>query len=423
MIRDSSTMDRPAPRGGRLRRRLVLGAVAGIVALAGALSWPSVQRWAGSERSVDRDQIRIATVTRGDLVREVGVQGNVVAAHRPTLVSPARGVVTVEVVPGEVVETGDVMARVESPELESRVAQERSALRSLEADLARQRLLAEQSSLRSDQEIAVLEVELRAAERAVERAERIREEGLINEVEYERAVDDLEVATMRLAAAEKEAGFEEETLAFEVRDRESRLRRQTLVVEDLERRVDELAVRSPVAGLVARVEVADGDTVGEGEPIATVVDLSEFEVEVMVPEAYADEVTPGTPAVVRHDGREWEAAVQRVSPEVQGSRVRAVVTFSGRPPEGLRQNQRLPARLVLDTREDVLKVERGPFVEAGAGRSAYVVEDGLAVRRPVVVGSLSLSEVEIVEGLEEGDRIIVSDTGRLEGAERVLLRH
>ena len=91
-------------------------------------------------------------------------------------------------------------------------------------------------------------------------------------------------------------------------------------------------------------------------------------------------------------------------------------------PPGLKQNQRVSTRLVLETRANVLKVDRGPFVESGGGRLAYVIENGLAVARPIEIGSLSVSEVEIVSGLAAGDRIIVSDTARFEGAETVLLR-
>ncbi len=100
----------------------------------------------------------------------------------------------------------------------------------------------------------------------------------------------------------------------------------------------------------------------------------------------------------------------------------AIVVFDGESPAGLKQNQRVSARIVMDTREDVLKVKRGPFLEAGNGRSAYVVEEGVAVLRPIEVGALSVSEIEITAGLEEGDRIIISDPGRFRNAERVLLR-
>lgn len=422
MIRDVSTMDRPVAAAPRLRRRLLL-AGAGVALLAlGALVLPAARRWASAERSVDAARLRFATVSRGDLVREVAVQGSVVAAFRPTLTSPARGVANVEVQPGQVVERGQVLVRVESPEAASRMAQERSALLSAQADLERQRILSRQAALRRQQEVELAGVQLEAARRALERAEKTREMGLINAVELEKAQDDVKVAELRLEAARREAELEAETLQFDLGNRAAQVERQRLVAEELARQVDELAVRSPVAGLVSRVAVDDRDSVTEGQPLVGVVDLSKLEVEVQVPESYAPEIVPGTPAVITFDGREWPGAVVGLSPEVEGNRVRGTVAFVGETPAGLKQNQRLSARLVLETRRDVLKVARGPFLEAAGGRQAWVVDDGVAERRPIEVGSTSIAEIEIASGLAEGDEIVLSDPTPFGDARRVLLR-
>ena len=88
-----------------------------------------------------------------------------------------------------------------------------------------------------------------------------------------------------------------------------------------------------------------------------------------------------------------------MSPEVQQGQVTGRLRFSGEVPQGLRQNQRLSTRIVLESRDDVLKVQRGPFLDSGGGRVAYVVQDDIAVRRPIHTGATSVSEVEILEGL------------------------
>jgi HlyD family secretion protein len=346
----------------------------------------------------------------------------VVAAFRPTLTSPVRGVVRVEVQPGQAVTRGQLLVRVESPEVASRLLQERSALLSAQADLERQRILARQAALRRKQEVGLAEVQLEAARRAMDRAQRTRDEGLLNAVEYEAAQDAVKVAELRLDAARQEAALEAETLEFETRNRASQVERQRLVAEELQRQVDELAVRSPVDGQVARVAVDDRDSVTAGQPLVGVVDLSRLEVEVFVPESYAPEVTPGTPVAITFGGREWEGEVAGLSPEVEGNRVRGVVTFRGATPEGLKQNQRLSARLLLETRPGVLKVARGPFLEATGGRFAWVVEDGVAVRRPIEVGAVSVAEVEVTSGLEVGEEIVLSDPAPFGDAERVLLQ-
>jgi len=421
LMQGSSAMDRPVDKPRWSRQRLSLLAIVVILVGGFALLYPAIRRWATAETSVSLGRIRIGTVSRGDLIRDVSAQGSIIAAFSPTLTSPARGTARVEVHPGEVVERGRILVKVESPEVESRLGQERSTLVSLQADWQRQRILAQQSRIQGEQDIRLLEVELEAANRALDRAERIRREGLLNAVEYEEAQDDVKVTSLKLELSRSKARFDAESREFEISDRASRVERQHLVVEDLQRQVDELAIRSPVAGLVSRVSIKDRDSVTAGQPIVTVVDLSAFEVEVMIPENYSDEISPGVEAVIRYANRDWAGTVKSISPEVEGSRVRTVVEFSGEAPTNLRQNQRVSTRLLLERRANVLKVQRGPFLENGSGRQAYRIEDGIAVLSSIEIGSLSISEVEILSGLEVGDQIIISDTSRFEGAERVLL--
>jgi len=421
LMQGSVTMDRPVERRFWTRRRVVVMTIAAVLIALIVLGYPMLRRWSSAEMSVSMARLRIGSVTHGDLIRDVSAQGNIVAAFSPTLTSPARGTARVDVNPGEVVARGRVLVRVVSPEVESRLGQERSTLESLQADWQRQRILSEQSHIQSEQDIGLLEVELGAAERALTRAELIRKEGLLNAVDFEKAQDDVKVSSLKLELARHKAKLDVGTLEFEVADRASRVERQRLVVRDLERQVDDLSIRSPVDGRVSRVSIKDRDSVTIGQEMVTVVDLSAFEVEVMIPEIYSDELSAGVEAVIRYDNRDWAGAVKSISPEVEGSRVRTVVEFVGEAPEKLKQNQRVSTRLLLEAREGVVKVPRGPFLESGSARQAYVIEDGIAVLTAIEVGSLSVSEVEIVSGLRIGDQIIISDTSRFDGAQRVLL--
>ena len=90
-------------------------------------------------------------------------------------------------------------------------------------------------------------------------------------------------------------------------------------------------------------------------------------------------------------------------------------------PAGLRQNQRVSVRILMDQRDDVLKLERGGFYEAGGGATAYVVQDGVAEQRPITTGAVSVREVEITGGLAEGDQVVISDTEDFGNVPRVLL--
>ena len=93
--------------------------------------------------------------------------------------------------------------------------------------------------------------------------------------------------------------------------------------------------------------------------------------------------------------------------------------FVDKRPDGLRQNQRLAARILIEERPGVLKVERGPFLETGGGNTAYFVTDGIAERRPIRTGAISLDAVEIISGAVPGDRIVVTGADSFGTAERV----
>ena len=195
--------------------------------------------------------------------------------------------------------------------------------------------------------------------------------------------------------------------------------RQRLAVAELERRIAELEVRAPVAGVVGTVAVADRAVVAPNTPLMTVVDLSQLEVELEVPETYADDLGLGMTAEVTIGGTTATGTLASLSPEVVANHVRARVRFTGAQPEGLRQSQRVAARILIEERPGVVMVARGPFVDAHGGRFAYVVSGGIATRRPIRIGATSVTAVEILEGLAPGDRIVIAGSETFEDAATV----
>ena len=423
MIRDTSAIDQVIEKPRGITRRGWILVTIGVVLLAGgAALYPAASRWASADRSVDVSRIRIATVSRGDLDRELGVQGRIVAAVHPTLYSPEEGIVKLLVDAGDPITKGQEVARVDSPELDNRLKQEESSLLSAQADLDKQKIQARQTELENQQAIDLLVVQLHAADRARKRADKTREAGILDLVEYEKAQDDHAIKVLELEHARQKAALEKDNLKVEIRNQQLQMERQRLMVEDVRRQVDELTIRSPVNGLVSRLDLDQQDAVTNGQAILGVVDLSAFEIEIQVPENYSDEIGPGTTAIIKYNSIEYEGLVSRISPEVTGSQVQGSVSFGEQTPEGLKQNQRVSVRLVIDSRPDVLKVARGPFLEDGAGRQAYVLDGNLAILSPIEVGTVSISEVEIVSGLREGDQIIISDMTRFQSAETILIR-
>jgi HlyD family secretion protein len=415
-------MDRPVAATLRPSARTIAIAAAVILLLAGAVAFPSIRRWVRAERSIDGTTVRVARVTRGDLLRDISVQARVVAAQHPTLTSPAQGTVALKTKAGSPIRRGEVLAVIDSVELHSALSQARSLLLATRSELERQKLLSRQALLRDAQQVELMTLRLEAAKRNLQRYETTFREGLSNKTDYEAAQDAVRIAAMELEQSKRELELDRETTTFDVHSREQQVRMQEAAAAELQRKVDELTVRAPFDGIVASVAVEDGNAVGPNQPVLTVVNLSALELEIALPEEYGNETAIGTPASIHYAGRDYEGAVTAISPEVVNSQLAAVVSFRGQTPAGLKQNQRVTTRLVFESKKNVLKAPRGTFLEAGGGRSVYVVDGKLAHRRAIETGATSVGEVEIVRGLREGDVIVISDTTAFQGAQSVLLR-
>jgi HlyD family secretion protein len=413
-IRDTSAQDVVLEKSGRgawLKWLLP----AAVLVVIGVLLVSALSNWLSAEASISSDRIRLATVERGDLVRDLNVQGRVVAAISPTLYSPATGTVTLQVQPGDEVSLGQVLAVVDSPEVRSRFLQEQSSLDRLQAELEREKIQARKAQFNSQQVIDLAQVKLTAAEREMRRADESIKTNAISEIDYERARDELARARVEHAHAVQDSQLEVESLEFEAQTSQLAVDRQRLIVEELGRRVDELSIRSPVTGIVGNVAITQKAVVDENAPLITVVDLSAFEVEVRIPEAYADDLGIGMGAEVQHNFSNYRGELVSLSGEVINNEVTGRIRFDGEPPPGLRQNQRVTVLVMMDELLDVLKLQRGSFADGGSGRVAFVIGDnGLAVKRPVELGVRSISEVQILAGLAEGDRVIISSIAEFE---------
>lgn len=421
-IADTSAQDVVIEKRPNRTRWLLSGVAVVLLILLAFWAAPAVQRWAGSSVTVPLERLRLAEVEVGDLVRDVSVQGRVVAAVSPTLFAPAAGTITLQVEAGSEVSEGQVLAVIESPELQNRLQQEESTLDQLSVELDRQRIEARQKILDNQKNIDLARVALVAAERERRRAESGFEIDAISQIDYEKTKDDLENAQLAHRHAVADAELDEERLNFELRTRELEFSRQQILVDDQRRQVGDLNMRSPVNGIVGNLLVDQKAKVSDNQAVMAVVDLTAFEVEAQVPESYADDLGLGMAAEVLVGNQAFDATLVSVSPEVIQNQVTTRMRFDGEMPPGLRQNQRLTTRILMEEKQGVLTLPRGQFLDSGGGRVAYVLgHDGVARRRSIEVGARSLSAVEVLAGLEPGENVVISSIDAFRGADTVLV--
>lgn len=423
MIRDTSGQDQvlSSARGARPAwKRWLWPTLAGVALLLGIVF--AVRGWLGGSRSFDGARVRIATVTRGDLVRDIAADGRVIAANSPVLYAISAGTVDLKVVAGDPVKQGQELAVIDSPELRSKLAQEQATLAGLEAEASRAALDVVLARATAGKQADQASIDRQAADRDLERYQRGFDGGAVAQVDLARARDTLKKADIELQNAQREGGLKGEVAQLDARNKRLLADRQRAVVMEVQRQVDALTLRAPFDGQVGQVQAVQHTQLAANAPVLSVVDLSRFEVEIKVPESFARDLGIGMPAELTSGaGKPYPGAISAVSPEVVNGEVTARIRFTAAQPEGLRQNQRLSARVLLGTRKNVLKVERGPFVEQSGGRYAYVMDGRTAIRRPVQLGLSSLGEVEIRSGLQPGDRVVVSGSDLFGDAQRVTI--
>ena len=407
------------PRSGG-RRWWIAGTVLS-AAIFIVVLWPQIARWAAAEDSVPLDRVRLAEITRGDFSRDVSVQGRVVAAVSPTLYANSEGTITFLVNAGDQVTQGTQLARVDSPELTNQMQQDEAALARINIEAERQEIESKQQALTNQKTIDIAKLELTAAQRESRRAIDAYEREAISQLDYEKAQDDLESAEYAFQHAVADAELDNERLAFEQRTKQLEVDQQALLVTELKRQVDDLVLYSPVDGVVGNLLVDQKTNVARNQPVLSVVDLTQFEVEAQIPESYADDLAIGMRAEIINGRDRLPALLVSVSPEIIDNQVTARLRFQDKVPVGLRQNQRLTTRILLEEKQDVLMVERGQFIESGGGRIAYRVDGDVATRTSISIGARSLNRVEVLSGLNAGDRIIVSSTEAFDGAQTVIL--
>lgn len=421
-ISDTSSQDVTlSPATGR-KKFIVISIVVALLLLAW-VTVPAVQRWSQAQQSVSAERLRFAQVTRGDFVRDVTVQGRIVAAVSPTLFASQVGTITFSVDAGDTVTEGQVLATIDSPELQNRLLQERSRLMSLQIEYDRQRIANQQDVLENTRALDSATISLKAAQRELDRSEQAIGLGAITTVDYERARDNLETAQVMHKHAELDTELDNERLNFELQTRQLAVEQQELLVQDVARQVADLSIVSPVSGIVGNLLVDQKASVARNQAVLSVVDLSAFEIEVQVPESYVGDLALGMLAEVRAGTQLQSATLVAVSPEIVDNQVSARLRFDEPVPDGLRQNQRLSTRILLEEKSDILMVQRGQFLESGSGRMAYRVIDNIAYRTAIVIGATSLASVEILDGLSVGDTIIVSGTDAFDGADTVLINN
>ena len=360
--------------------------------------------------SVERDRIRTGRVDRGPVEGVVEASGMVIPAFEGVLSSPVEArVQKILKRPGEMVRQGDEIVALD-------MGASRLALERLEDQLAKKVNEQEQLRLSLEKSLSDLrgqierqKLDAEAAQYRAEGNQKLRSDGLVSEQVLKASEVEAKKARIELAQLA-------ESVRNARRSTDAQLRGLELDVSMLRKERDEArrqlllaTTRSDRAGVLTWVIPQEGVTVQRGQIIARISDLDSYRVEASVSDIHSSRLRRGLPVHVLVDEQPHSGSLAQIDPTIENGAIKFYVDLDEPRHSKLRNNLRVDVLVVTDAKSDVLRIPRGPFAEGGSRQPVFVVEGDRAVRRDVRFGISGYDHLEVVDGLDVGDEVILSD--------------
>ena len=402
------------------RKRILYGAL-GAVALALLTYW----LWQLEPRppSVSRSSVYLGTVERGEMLRPVRGPGTLVPEELRWISSRTSGRVERRVVlPGAEVEPDTVILELSNPELEQETEDAQLRLRQAEANFNVRKTDFERELLNEEAEFARIEAEFRSAVLQKQADEELLREGLVPQIQAERSRLSADQLEKRFALAKDRLDFAHRALETKLSAERAQLDQARALYQLRRSQLEGLDVRAGMNGVLQEVPVEEGQQVTPGTNLARVAQPDKLKAELRIAETQAKDVTVGQPAKIDTRNGVIDGRVIRIDPAVQNGSVTVDVALIGELPRGARPDLSVDGTIELERLTDVLHVGRPAYGQANSLISLYRLDDdNTATRVRVQLGRTSVTTVEIVEGLQQGDRVILSDTSQWEESEKIRL--
>ena len=362
-------------------------------------------------QSVERRGLSIGEVQRKQFNDYVSLDGTVVPVS-VVQISPEEGGVVMEKVAeeGTKVRKGDVIVRLSNSSLDLQILNAESELAEKQNMLRNTHITMEQDKLANQKEEVQLEQDVTTKRRAYEHQEKLYKERLVSREDYLKAKEEYELASKSLALVKQKLKKDAQLRQSQVDqmgDNLAAMQKNVILVRE---RKERLEVKAQTDGEVGLLDVELGQSVGAGQKIGVINDLSDYKVRAQVDEHYIDRVHQGLTATFTQGGRSYSLSVRKVYPEVKEGRFKIDFTFTGERPKNIRTGQTYYIDLQLGESKQAVLIPKGTFYSVTGGNWIFVLDsDGnKAYRRNIRIGRQNPQYYEVLEGLEPGEKVIVS---------------
>ena len=372
---------------------------------------------------IEADHIQIAEVKNGKFMEYVDVEGLVQPILTIKVNTRESGsverIVTEE---GSMMKKGDTILVLTNPDLIREIEDQRDEWENQRYSYKEREIEMEQKSLALKQQALQTQYEMSRLQKSF---------GLEKE-EYKMGIK----SKAQLEVSEDEYNYNIQKTALQMEslrhDSAMTVVRKELLRNEMERgqkkylrsmdRLDGLVVRAPIDGQLSYVNATPGQQVGSNTNIAEIKVLDEFKIHAQLSEYYIDRISTGLPATVNYQGKRYPLKITKVVPEVKDRMFDVDLVFTGEMPENVRVGKSFRVQIELGQPEDAIVVQRGNFYQATGGQWIYKIVGDKAVRVPLTIGRQNPQQYEIAEGLNPGDKVIVTGYDTFGEAEELILK-
>lgn len=379
----------------------------------------------GSSLRIDGSSIISGDVTEGEFNDYIRISGQLQPMVTIQL-SPLEGgtVEKIFVEEGAKVSKGEPIVILSNDNLDLQILNSEAELAEKENILRNTLISLEQQKLSHEKDRLSYETQAWRNKRAYEQNGRLYEEKLISREEYLKAKEDYELARKNLDLTLRSMIQDSLYRSTEITRLRESLDNMRMNMQLIRGRKDKLTIKAPIDGVIGLLDANLGQYIASGVKIGQINSEGNYKIEAKIDEHYIDKVVPGLQATFNRQNEKFDAQLRKVYPEVRDGKFQADFKFVGGQPENIRTGQTYYLNLQLGQAEQSVLIPRGTFYQNTGGKWVYVLskDGGRAVKRSIRIGRQNPQFYEILEGLEPGEKVIVSNYDSYGDKDELIIR-
>ena len=416
-------ISRPDIKKKKMRQQWIVG-VCGVVALAVAGFF--VMRLKPAAPEVDRATVWTDVVKRGPLLRQVRGPGTLVPREDKIRLIPAETeatVVRIRVLPGAKVQPDTILMDLVDPTLTQELLDAQLALKGAEADYINTRAKVQSDLMDQKAAGATVNADYSQAQLQAKTDKSLYDLGVISGLTYSASKGKADELVTRDDLEKQRLALNEKAIETELAVQQTKVDQAKALLGLKQKQLDALSVRAGINGVLFEIDHQVGEHVETGTTLAKVVQPDQLKASLKIAETQARDIQIGQPAEIDTHNGVIDGKVMRIDPGVLNGTVTVDVELAGALPLGARPDLSVDGTIDLDRMADVLYVGRPAFGNENSTISLFKLgaEGNTAIRVPVKVGRASVNSIQVIEGLHEGDTVVLSDMSRWDNTEKIRL--